>query len=411
MNPVEIEAAFAAGKIDDRFRHELLQRLADVRRRQRPRSPVGEVIARVHVVQEGSGEDLQSDVLAALRNLAGAKQRPGMVELFRKLHQGAMRNVSDAAELQKVDTPSQVESIVRVDVQAETARAIREIWQPMKSWFDRRRIVIPRDRRALISPPQAAAAFDQQTPLTILPCSPEFAELFGTNSVEQTLALLKRAVEEMGRHFTYAWADSATARQDDMQRAMELMRTLRNTELAESICNGFASGASDVINPLHNLMLSLVEEQRPQLLTHQWQQEICRHHEDFSVFQAMFSLNCLGMLEHVLRVPAASETKRFLNAWTDKWPDFYGKGCPLDCLYDRKYFIVRYAAKDSADPVPIIDFDAQAFSQAEIELISSRTIRLGCPSLGSVHRSFTRAMCEAYFQIVWPQLARQFANS
>jgi hypothetical protein len=190
---------------------------------------------------------------------------------------------------------------------------------------------------------------------------------------------------------------------------MKLMRTLRDAELAESICNGFASGASDVINPLHNLMLHLLEARGPQVLTAPLRQRICQHHEDFSVFQAMFSLNCLAELEHVLRVPAAPETKNFLKAWTHKWPDFFGKGCPLDCLYDRKYFVVRDEADDVSDSVPIIDFNMEAFSQAELEMMSSRTIRLGCPSLGSVHRSFTRAMCEAYFEIVWPQLSRQFA--
>ncbi len=409
MNAAEIEAAYEAGAITDQYRHELLERISHANRC--GRSTTKGVMSRVRIVQHVDDDADNYDVLPALGNLPGAQQRPGMVELFRILHRGAMRNVTEERELEKVDTPSQVESIVRVEVQTVTATAIRDIWQPMKAWFDRDCIVIPCDRQALYSPAGAETAMDGQTPLALLPMSSEFADLFASEKVEQSLALLKRAIEEMGRHFTYAWAHSPAASDDDTQKAMRLMRSLRGSELAESICNGFASGASDVINPLHNVVLSVLEDHGPEAITDSLRKRICKQHEDFSVFQAMFSLDCLAMLEHVLRVPASSSTRKFLKEWTQKWPNYHGKGNPLDCLYDRKYFVVRNPTDDAGVDVPIIDFNVQAFSKAEIDLMSSRKIRLGCPSLGAVHRTFTRAMCNAYFGIVWPQLVRQYTTS
>jgi hypothetical protein len=131
-----------------------------------------------------------------------------------------------------------------------------------------------------------------------------------------------------------------------------------------------------------------------------------QHHEDFSVFMATFSLTCLAELEDVLRVPASAETQWIVSQWTAYMPNPHGKGFGLDCAYAPEYFTVRYVDDGTESGTPIIDFNFDAFSSAQIERMTSRTIRLGCPSLGYAHRLFTRAMCHAYFQIVLPPLLR-----
>jgi hypothetical protein len=136
------------------------------------------------------------------------------------------------------------------------------------------------------------------------------------------------------------------------------------------------------------------------------QDKIIQHHEDFSVFLATFSLTCIAELEHVLRVPASIETQCILSQWTAFMPNPRGKGFGLDCAYAPEYFTVRYLADGTATGIPILDFNVDAFPADQIERVASRTIRLGCPSLGYAHRLFTRAMCRAYFQVVLPPLVR-----
>ena len=326
-----------------------------------------------------------------------------MAELFCRLHRRAIRDVVDPRELARAETFQQVQSLVRSQTQPVLARSIRDVMKAMGPWLDREAFVIPCDRPELRVPEGAERIEQDGVSIAILPWK-RFAALFEVDRVDPLLALFRRCAERMGRHFTDLWLrDHAT--DADTRHASELLRGLRHVGFARTMGNGFASGVLDVVNPLHLLVVDVLRRRGAEVFAPDFQARIIHHHVDFSAFLATFSLACVAGLENLLTVPATRETLTRIKRWTAAVHNLRGKGFPLDCNFAPEYFTIRTIDDGGPAETPIIDFHIDAFPPAVLAKLASQTIRLGCPSLGTPHRQFTRAMCRAYFQAVFPVLA------
>jgi hypothetical protein len=404
----DIEQAFARGRISESYAWNLEDFLAATQHGSRPDSPVREVLQVLTVKQRGQFTD-ELPALAPLPAYAvRAELRPGMVELFHRLHRGAVRNVDDPCDLSRAETFQQVQSLVRSQTQSVLARSIRDVMKAMDPWLDRDAFVIPCHRRELVAPDAAERVESDGVLLAILPWK-DFAALYDVDRVAPLLALFRRCAERMGRHFTDRWFHHHGAT-PDAKRAADLLQGLRHVGFGKTMGNGFASGVLDVVNPLHLLVVDVLRRQGPAAFTPEFQEKLIQHHVDFSAFLATFSLACVAGLENLMGVPATDETLKTVRQWTAAVRDIRGKGFPLDCHFAAEYFTIRTVDDGSPAGIPIIDFNIAAFPESELARMASQTIRLGCPSLGNPHRQFTRAMCRAYFQAVFPTLAAAHAD-
>lgn len=402
MNIDDIEQAFARGRISESYAWSLEDFLAAAHHASQIDSPVRDVLQALTVEQRGRcAEEPAPSPLPA--SAVRADLRPGMVELFRRLHRGAVRSVDDPCELGRAETFQQVQSLVRSQTQSVLARSIRDVMKDMEPWLERDAFVIPCHRRELVAP-EAATRFESDgVLLAVLPWK-DFATLYGVHRVDPLLALFRRCAERMGRHFTDRWFHHHGAT-PDAKRAADLLQGLRRVGFGKTMGNGFASGVLDVVNPLHLLVVDTLRRHGPEIFTPEFQEKLIQHHVDFSAFLATFSLACVAGLENLLGVTATDDTLGTVRQWTAAVRDIRGKGFPLDCHFAAEYFTFRTIDDGTPAGIPIIDFNIDAFPESRLARLASQTIRLGCPSLGNPHRQFTRAMCRAYFQAVFPTLS------
>lgn len=410
MDREEISRGRESGALDADFAKCLEDYLRGAEKaRPDPTSMIRRIVDRVRAEQQGTVTNTAPESAAFLETIAGAKHRPGMVEIFRTAHQGGMRNTTDEAELRRVDTFHQIHSIIREETQPTLAKGIRGIWTPMQDHLQRGNIVVPDCGFEFIAPRMTDRIPGWNMQLAVLPIC-DFAKLFNAKTADQTLCLLRRTVERMGKYHTVVWL-AEHQNDPDVQACNELLVPMRHMTMENAIGNGFSSGVSDVVNPLHNLVLDTVEQHGPDAISPELQERIIAHHLEFSVFQATFNLHSLAALERVLRENPNAETLGFMKRWSLIRSDLEdpSKGFSLDCNYRRTHFETRSVEETSGAETPVIDYRPEAFTPEELANIHSKTLRLGCPSLGPVHREFTEAMCRAYFAIVYPKVQAEAA--
>ncbi len=402
----EIDQAYAHGRISGWYAEDLHRFLAAAEAGSTANSPVRALLKEVIVTPGGALENASPDFAAPPAYAIAPERRPGMLELFGRLHRGAVNDPKNPSDLAGVETFQQIQSLVRDQTQSTLARSIRDVMKAMGRWLERDAFVIPRDRAELRAPDSAETVEEEGLHLAILPWR-SFAALYGVDRVEPLLALFRRCAERMGRHFTDAWL-KRHASATDVQHAVALLRGLRRVSFGKTMGNGFASGVLDVVNPLHLLVVDVLRKCGPEVFTSEYQARIIHHHIHFSAFFATFSLACVAGLENLMGVPASRETLATVRLWTSAVRDIRGKGFPLDCDFAPEYFRIHAFEDEGVPATPLIDFNVQAFSETELNQIASQTVRLGCPSLGTPHRHFTQAICRAYFQAVFPVLAETY---
>lgn len=408
MNIDDVERAVREGRISGTYAHALNELILRVSRMTPPGSASRKALDALVVREKSLPLDPGESPSPPTASVKAPQNLPGALALYERLHQGAVRDVDDAEDLARLDTFRQMQSVVRARTNTLLAKAIRDVMNSMKPWFDRDAFVIPRGREELRAPSNAETFIQDDVELAIIPWR-RFAELFEVKRVDPLLALVRRAAERMGRHFTDVW-HRRNGRTVEALQATELLQSLRSVGFGKTMGNGFASGVLDVVNPLHILVTDVLRRRGPDAFTPAFEDEILRRHADFSVFLATFSLACVAGLENLLGVPATRETLEVVSQWTSAVQDVRGKGFPLDCNFSPEYFDVRETDAGTAPGIPIVDFRIGAFSETELDAIASRTIRLGCPSLGAPHRQFTQAMGRAYFQAIFPVLSRGSMN-
>lgn len=411
-----IERAFQAGRIDSPTREYLvgcLDRAAATCSRD---STVYELLSLVELSGPAAtdststtGSDRDDLPTDAPLPFPASELRPGLAHVFRQLHANALRQPFSASSLGSVEPLLQIHSLIRVHTQSTLVSAVKQIFGCMKEALDDGVVLIPLNRTELKTPPHCDVGTWEGKPVARLPLDERFGQLFGAETVDQVLALLRRAIERFGVMLVDHFLSTEVVGQPKFQQAEEILSVLRGTSLRAILCNGFTSGTADVINPLHCLVLNELEDDRFDPSNAAWQRATIAQHIDFAVGLAMFSLDCLAQVEHLLRQPATEETTRFVKRWSDVYPNIKQKGCPFDCNYDASYFVIRHTDQESEHRIPLVDFDHERFQAAGLP--GSRMLRLGCPTLGAVHHDFCELMSRAYFATALPFMLGQPSSS
>lgn len=402
LDTQQVDHALAVGSIDQAT-HEYLLGCLQRAKGCRADSHVHKLLSRISFPVD-PGEPHSSCTEPANPNIAfpfpAAGQRPGLARVHRQLHRGAISTL-DEESLATLSPLVQIQSLVRQQTQVTLSTAIRQIWSRMHSFLAAGVMLIPADRPELETPSDCDRSTWEGIRVARLPLDEHLGRLFGASTVDQALAVLRRSMERMGVLFVDHFLTTPDARRDEFLQAEEILSVLRCTGLRAILCNGFTSGTADIVNPLHCLVRRVLAERGEDPAKPEWQQAVLAEHVNFSVGLATFSLDCLGQIEHMLRQPASPDTVRFVRQWSNVHPNIKGKGCPFDCNYDDSFFTVREITHGK-DSVLGVDFDADRFCDAELP--GSKMLRLGCPSLGVVHREFSQAMADAYFSVALPVL-------
>lgn len=310
--------------------------------------------------------------------------RPGLRALTKLVITDAVRDLSENSQRHRLTPNEQVLVELRARTNDPVSKVCSQLWDYIRPYFEQGRIVLPYEfadsipKLAKISLKKVGdPIFGAQKTVFEIQLDQNFADKINAQDARQALIIVDRLISMFCRYASLHVLKEIQQGLNQHDQAKLALTRLRGG-LENIIFAGFGQGIGLTAYSL--LMLyELASEDGTLRITPEMSQKMAKEHVKFLLPMTTWNLNSFAILGRHLAVKPDSAVLNFLFDWLElsaskqqehRFDFFLRKECFQRLIQNDE----KFAA------VPILDFNLQGFSDAQLLELAAPLTPFGCPA-------------------------------